>query len=175
MSLAQLKERLPAFAKDVRLNLSSLLQDDSLDQRQRLGLMLACALATRNPAVIAAAEAEAESALDSSALDAARTAAALMAMNNVYYRFTHLVSDAAYRTLPARLRMNAIANPGVSKVEFELWSLGVSAINGCGACIDAHERALREAGVSPITIQAAVRCAAVLQSVAIALEARMDG
>lgn len=170
MSFARLKERLPAFApKDVRLNLSSLLQEDSFSERQRLGLSLACAIASRNADLVAAAEAEA-STLDGPARDAARTAAALTAMNNVYYRFIHLVSDSTYRGLPAKLRMNVIADPGVPKTDFELWSLAVSALNGCGACTDAHERALREAGVPTTVVQAAVRCAAILQSVALALE-----
>jgi alkyl hydroperoxide reductase subunit D len=94
-----------------------------------------------------------------------------MAMNNVYYRFVHLASNKAYGKLPAKLRMNIIANPGVPKTDFELWSLGVSAINGCGMCIDAHENVLVKAGVTEETIQTAVRYAAVVQSSAIALEA----
>ncbi len=94
-----------------------------------------------------------------------------MAMNNVYYRFLHLASNKEYGTMPARLRMNVIAKPGVDKADFELWSLAVSAINGCGACIDAHEKVLQEAGVSSAAIQSAVRMAAIIQSVAVALEA----
>jgi len=94
-----------------------------------------------------------------------------MAMNNIYYRFVHLASNKEYVTMPARLRMNVIANPGVDKADFELWSLAVSAINGCGACIDAHEKALNEAGVASASIQMAVRFAAIIQSVAIAIEA----
>ncbi len=95
-----------------------------------------------------------------------------MAMNNIYYRFVHLASNKEYATMPARLRMNVIANPGVDKADFELWSLAVSAINGCGACIDAHEKVLTEAGVAAATIQTAVRFAAIIQSVAVAIEAR---
>jgi alkyl hydroperoxide reductase subunit D len=89
-----------------------------------------------------------------------------MAMNNVYYRFAHLASATEYRNLPARLRMNVIGNPGVDKVDFELWSLAVSAINGCGACVDSHERELRKHGLAVESIQAAVRIAAVVKAVA---------
>ena len=102
-------------------------------------------------------------------LDGARTAAALMAMNNVYYRFTHLVSDIEYATQRAGLRMNGMANPGCDKVDFELCSLAVSAINGCGKCMDSHEQALRKHGLSPPAIQSAVRIAAVVQAVAVTL------
>ena len=63
-----------------------------------------------------------------------------MAMNNIYYRFVHLVHAADYKTMPAKLRMNAMAKPGVDKVDFELWSLAVSAVNGCGMCLEAHEK-----------------------------------
>jgi alkyl hydroperoxide reductase subunit D len=102
---------------------------------------------------------------------AAEAAAAIMAMNNVYYRFVHLASNKDYGRLPAQLRMNVLAEPGVDKADFELWSLAVSAVNGCGLCIDAHERELRKAGLPAEAIQAAVRIAAVVHAVATVLDA----
>src|SRR5690606_22595707 len=105
------------------------------------------------------------------ALGAAKTAASIMAMNNVYYRFTHLASAPDYRAMPAKLRMNAMAKPGVDKADFELWSIAVSAINGCGMCIDSHEKVLRQHGVTTDAIQAAVRIAAVVHAVATTLDA----
>lgn len=171
MSIENLKEKLPAFAKDVRLNLSSLASDETLSDQRKYGLFVACGLATRNSVVVGALEAEAKAHLSREALDAARAAASIMAMNNVYYRFVHLASNKEYGSMPARLRMNVIANPGVDKIDFELWSLAVSAINGCGMCIDSHEKVLREAGVSVAEIHTAVRFAAVIQSAAVALEA----
>jgi alkyl hydroperoxide reductase subunit D len=89
-----------------------------------------------------------------------------MAMNNVYYRFVHLASNPEYGTLPAKLRMNALATHGIAKDDFELFSLAVSAQNGCGMCIDSHERVLQQHGVKAETIQAAARIAAVIQAVA---------
>jgi alkyl hydroperoxide reductase subunit D len=171
MSIDNLKARIPDFAKDVRLNLSSMASDETLTTVQKYGLFVACAIAVRNPEVRQALEAEARTYLDDAAFNAARSAAAIMAMNNVYYRFVHLASNPDYKTLPAKLRMNVIANPGVDKLDFELWSLAVSAINGCGMCIDSHEYVLSKAGVSSQTIQTAVRFAAIIASVAIALEA----
>jgi len=91
-------------------------------------------------------------------------------MNNIYYRFTHLSKVPDFQTMPARLRMNVIANPGVEKLDFELWSLAVSAVNGCGRCIEAHEAVLLKAGVSKEAIQDAVRIAAIIVSVAVTLE-----
>lgn len=171
MTIDHLKDSIPDFAKDVRLNLASMASDETLDAQTKYGLFLACAIATRNPAVISVMEAMAADKLAPAALAAAKSAASVMAMNNIYYRFVHLASNKEYATMPARLRMNVIANPGVNKADFELWSLAVSAINGCGACIDAHEKVLSEAGVVPASIQTAVRFAAIIQSVAIAMEA----
>jgi alkyl hydroperoxide reductase subunit D len=108
--------------------------------------------------------------LSPEALDAARAAASIMAMNNIYYRFTHLASSEDYRSLPARLRMNVIGKPGVEKADFELWSLAVSAINGCGMCIDSHEKVLRNAGITAEQIQSAVRIASVVHAVAATLD-----
>ena len=171
MSIDALKDGIGGFSKDVKLNLSSMLNDATLQPQTKYGLFLAAALATRNTALTAAFEAEAASKLSPEAHNAARAAASIMAMNNVYYRFVHLASNKEYATKPARLRMNVIANPGVDKADFELWSLAVSAINGCGMCIDAHEKVLRDAGVTSEAIQTAVRFAAIIASVAVALEA----
>ncbi|HWL05196.1 MAG TPA: carboxymuconolactone decarboxylase family protein [Xanthobacteraceae bacterium] len=170
-SLDDLKNRVPGFAKDVKLNISSMLSDETLPAQQRYGLFLASAIATRNGQVVRAFETLARAHLSAQALDAARAAAAIMAMNNIYYRFVHLAANKAYETKPARLRMNVIGNPGVDKADFELWSLAVSAINGCGKCIDAHEKVLKDAGVTEDTVQTAVRFAAIIQSFAVALEA----
>lgn len=166
----ELKNRLPEYARDLRLNLSALAAETVLDEEKKAGTFIAAAIASRNPEVIGAIEAEFGPKLAPAALQGARAAAAIMAMNNIYYRFTHLAENEAYAKLPARLRMNVIGNPGVAKESFELWSLAVSAVNGCGKCIVAHERVLRQAGITAEQIQAAVRIAAVVHAVAVTLE-----
>ena len=170
MSIDDLKNALPAYAKDIKLNLSSLWSDETLSVQQKYGAFLASALASRNDVVIRAIHAETSEQLSAEALAAAKTAATIMAMNNIYYRFTHLVSAGDYKTMPAKLRMNALANPGVDKADFELWSLAVSAINGCGMCMDAHEAVVREAGLSTEQVQTAVRIAATVHAAAATLE-----
>jgi alkyl hydroperoxide reductase subunit D len=170
MSLASLRDRLPEFAKDLKLNLTTLAAETALNEQQRAGTFVAAALAARNPQVSEAILAEFGPRLSPAALNAAKAAAAIMGMNNVYYRFTHLASSPDYRSMPARLRMNVLANPGVDKADFELWSLAVSALNGCGMCIDAHEKVLRQAGITAEQVQSAVRIAAVVNAVAATLE-----
>lgn len=171
MSIESLKNRLPAHARDLKLNLSSLASEQVLSEQQKAGTFLATAIAARNEDVLAAIEAEFLPRLTPEAATAARAAASIMAMNNVYYRFVHLVSAAEYKTLPARLRMNVIASPGVEKADFELWSIAVSAVNGCGMCIDSHERELRKHGLAPEQVQAAIRIAAVVFATAVTLGA----
>jgi alkyl hydroperoxide reductase subunit D len=170
MSLDKLKAALPEYAKDIRLNLGSLATEPSLSDEQRAGTFVAAAIACRNPAVTEAIIAEFGAQLSAEALTAAKAAAAIMAMNNVYYRFTHLVGG-DYPTMPAKLRMNIMARPGVDKATFELWSLAVSAINGCGMCMESHERAVRQHGLTAEQVQAAVRIAAVVHAVATTLDA----
>src|ERR1044072_3012792 len=138
MALDTLKSALPDYAKDLKLNLGSVIGNSELPQQQLWGTVLACAIASRSPRVLSELEPE--------AYTAAKSAAAIMAMNNVYYRTRHLLSDPEYGNLRAGLRMNVIGNPGVDKTDFELWSLAVSAINGCGMCLDSHEQVLRKAG-----------------------------
>lgn len=166
MSLKDFADTLPDYAKDLRLNVGSLLNDQTLGDQRKYGLLLACAHGTGYRPVVAAAEAEADGKLSPEAADAARAAAAVMAMNNVYYRFVHLSSNPEYATMPARLRMNVIGSPGIEKDDFELFSLAVSAMNGCGMCIDSHERLLQQHGVKAETVQAAVRVGAVIKAVA---------
>jgi len=131
---------------------------------------LGAAIDSVGGALVAAIAGEAAHRLTPEAVVAAKAAAAIMAMNNIYYRFTHLATDPDYARMPARLRMNVIANPGVDRIDFELWSLAVSAINGCGKCIDAHDQVLRQAGVSREAIQQAVRIASVIHAVAATLD-----
>jgi len=170
MSIETLKDLLPEYARDLKLNLSSLATETLLSEQQRAGTFIACALASRHKATTNALFAEFGPKLTPEALTAARAAAAIMGMNNIYYRFTHLASAPDYKTLPARLRMNIIGKPGVDKADFELWCLAVSAINGCGVCIDSHEKVLRNAGMSTEQVQAAVRIAATVHAVACVLD-----
>ena len=166
MSLKQFAEALPDYAKDLRLNLTSILSDQLLGDERKAGLLLACAHGSGYRPLVEAAEAEVEGKLSEAQANAARGAAALMAMNNVYYRFVHLVANPEYGTMPAKLRMNFIGSHGIAKEEFELFSLAVSAMNGCGMCIDSHERVLLEHGVKPDAIQSAVRVGAVMKALA---------
>jgi alkyl hydroperoxide reductase subunit D len=170
MSIETLKDLLPEYARDLKLNLSSLATETLLSEQQRAGTFIACALASRHKATTNAIFSEFAPKLSPEALTAARAAAAIMGMNNIYYRFTHLASAPDYKTLPARLRMNVIGKPGVDKADFELWCLAVSAINGCGVCIDSHEKVLRNAGMTAEQVQAAVRIAATVHAIAAVLD-----
>jgi alkyl hydroperoxide reductase subunit D len=169
MSLENIKNRLPDYAKDIRLNLSTLSTEPSLTDQQRAGCFIVSALASRNAEVINGMMAEFAPQLTPEALQAAKAAAAIMGMNNIYYRFVHL-AQGDYKNMPAKLRMNIMANPGVEKADFELWSLAVSAVNGCGMCIESHEHELRKAGLTAESIQAAVRIAAVVHAAACVLD-----
>jgi alkyl hydroperoxide reductase subunit D len=170
MSIQSLKDRLPEYAKDLKLNLGSLAAETALTDAQKAGTFIATAIAARNPEVIAAVVAEFGPGLEPAALNAAKAAAAIMAMNNVYYRFLHLVDSGEYSRLPAKLRMNVIAVPGTARVDFELWCLAVSAVNACGNCVKSHEKVLRDAGMSTEQIQAAVRIASVVHAASVTLQ-----
>ncbi|WCT74711.1 carboxymuconolactone decarboxylase family protein [Sphingomonas naphthae] len=166
MSLKTFAEALPDYAKDLRLNVNSLVGDQTLGDQRKYGLLVATAHGTGYKPLVEAAEAEAEGKLSPEALNAARASAAIMAMNNVYYRFVHLASNKEYGQLPAKLRMNVLGAPGIDKADFELFSLAVSAQNGCGMCIDSHEKVLRQHNVPVAVIQSAARIGAVMTAVA---------
>lgn len=178
-TLDTVRDAIPDYARDLKLNLASVLSTSGapgLTDQQIWAVALTSAIASRNVTFTGEIEALAAAHLDSTYINAARAAAAIMGMNNIYYRFLHLVEDPEYAQMPARLRMNIIGNPGIDKQDFELLSLAVSAINGCGTCVASHERTVRKHGLSREAVQSSIRIAAIVHAVARVLEdARRQG
>jgi lipoyl-dependent peroxiredoxin subunit D len=173
MTLDQIRDSIPDYARDLKLNLGSVLSPagaPGLTEKQIWGVAVASAIASRNPEFAREIEGLAAAHLDDAYRTGVRAAAAIMGMNNIYYRFLHLVEDNEYQSMPARLRMNVIANHGIDKLDFELISLAVSAVNGCGLCVTSHEKKLRSHDVSRESIQSAVRIAATIHAVAVTAE-----
>jgi len=163
-ALQEIADAFPDAARDVRMNLGSVLAESSLEPRLAHAIALSSALAVKSDALAGALEASGH--LDEDARDDARAAAALMAMNNVFYRFRHMVGKPEYAQMPARLRMTRLGKPRMAKVDFELLSLAVSAIHGCEACVRAHEKAVLDGGRSEANVLDAVRIASVVHAAA---------
>lgn len=164
------KEQLGDHGRDIRINLGVVLSEEGspgLTSRQIQGVALACAYAVGNPALREALESEFASALSQDDIAAAKAAASIMGMNNIYYRFMHLAEDAELAKMPARLRMQVIGKPPVDKVSFEAMCLAVSALSGCGNCIKAHIHELKKAGMTQESVQSIARIAAVVNAAAV--------
>ncbi len=164
MDFDHLLNQIPDYAKDLKLNMGGVMRQTELTEQQAWGTAVACAIAARNPQLREAVLAEAAKHLNPEAVFAAKAAAAVMGMNNIFYRFRHLSTNPKYGAMPARLRMQVIGKHGSDPIDFELWCLAVSAINGCGVCVDAHENVLREKGVNEETVLAAVRIASTIHA-----------
>lgn len=173
MSLENIKNSIPEYAKDIKLNISGLANEETLTPQQFWGCLVSCAMTGGNAFVIREVVEEAHKNLPAEAMNAAKAAASIMAMNNVYYKFVGMSANQEYKTMPAKLRMNVIGNPGVDKGDFELWSLAVSAMNGCKYCVDAHEAQLKNHNIDSAKIQTAVRIASVMAAASAVLEAEM--
>jgi lipoyl-dependent peroxiredoxin subunit D len=169
-ALEQLRAAIPDAAKDIRLNLQAVLRGGSLSEPQRWGVAAAAAVAARHPRLREAVLAAASTAAGAAVVEDARAAASLMAMNNVYYRFRHMVGKPIYGEKPAGLRMNRLMQPATNRVDFELMSLAVSAINGCETCVRAHEKTVTDGGLTADQVNDAVRIAATIYAAAVALE-----
>lgn len=170
IAVEEVRSTLPEAAKDIRLNLQSVLEGGALNDAQKWGVAAACAIAARNPRLRDAVMQDALDKAGDAVVEDAKAAAVLMAMNNVYYRFRHMVGKPAYSQKPARLRMQRIAQPLTNKIDFELFCLAVSAVNGCEACVKAHEQVVIEGGLGEEHVHDAVRIAAVVNAAAVALE-----
>ena len=172
MTLDSLRETLGDFAKDCSLNVSKFNNPDEfpgLSQKQVFQVAIACAFATKHQALATAILETAGEHLDTQDITAAKSAASIMAMNNVYYRFIHTMDSESYQTLTANLRMRVIAKPGIEKRDFECMSMAISAINGCGLCMQSHEQHLIQSGMTPQGVQSTVRIAAIIQSAELSL------
>ena len=164
-----LRDSIPESARDIKLNLQNVLQAESLTAAQRWGVAIASAVAARSPRLRDALIDDSRAQVGDDVVDDALAAASLMAMNNVFYRFRHMIAKESYTQKSARLRMQRIAKPATNKADFELFCLAVSAINGCEMCIRSHE----EAVIGSLTedqIHDAVRIAATINAAAVALE-----
>ncbi len=173
MRVSELSAALPPYAKDLASNLNALVADGALSDQQKWGCFLAAAHAVGAPAVLRAIEDDARGVLSTEAVQAAKAASALMSMNNIYFHATHIMTNQGYAAMRAGLRMSLALNPGVDRCDFELWELAVSAINGCAACLDAHEAEVRKHGLEATHVQAALKIAAVVH--AVSAVARAEG
>jgi alkyl hydroperoxide reductase subunit D len=171
-SLEVVRSELADAHKDTRLNLQAVLEGGSLTPEQRWGVAVGSAYAARNERLKEAMINEAKKALANAepVLEDARAAASLMGMNNIYYRFRHMVEKEAYATKRPGLRMNRMMQVLTNKVDFELICLAVSAINGCETCVQSHERVVLEGGISEDQVHDAIRIAAVIHAAAVGLE-----
>ena len=168
MELQTIKDRIPDYAKDLRLNLDAVINRSSLTPAHAAGAALAAAFAAKSPALVAALQDD--STLEPTHRDAALTAAALMGMNNVWYPFVEMAADPELASMRAELRMNAYATyGGVDKRSFELYALAASIVGKCEFCIRSHYKLLRDGGMSAQQLRDVGRIAAVVAAAAQAL------
>ena len=159
----QVKEALPDYAKDTKLNIDAVINRSTLSKEEAEACALAAAVATGNGKIVSLLMGNME---DQTEMTAALTAASLMSMNNVWYPYVEMAGDEQLSGLPAQLRMNAIASHGgTSKARFEAYSLAASIVGKCEFCIKAHYDGLRKLGYSVEQLRDIGRIAAVMTSV----------
>ncbi|MFO0598447.1 MAG: carboxymuconolactone decarboxylase family protein [Myxococcaceae bacterium] len=169
--LNALRESLPDVARDIKINLQNVLQPGTLNADQTWGVALSTAWAARNEKLVNALLADAKTAgISDAVVEDAKAAAILMGMNNVYYRFRHLIGKEDYSQKPARLRMMRLKQVATNQTDFELLCLAVSAVNSCESCLRSHEAVVLEGGLSTDHVHDAVRIAATIHAAAVALE-----
>jgi lipoyl-dependent peroxiredoxin subunit D len=165
-----LRESLPDFARDIKLNIQNVLGMTTLTPAQIWGVAVAAAYTAKNEKLIGALLLDAKSAgVEDGVIEDAKASALLMSMNNVYYRFRHVMEKEDYEQKPARLRMSRLVQVTSNKTDFELFSLCVSAINNCVACMKAHEKVVLEHEMTTDQVHDAIRIAATVNAMAMAL------
>ena len=161
----QLKEGLPDYAKDTKLNLDAVVKRSTLDPLEAQCVALAAVFATGNSKLWTWISTQIAASGDSD-VNAAITAASLMAMNNVWYPYVEMAEDEQLKGLPAQLRMNAIAtHGGTTKARFEAYSLAASIVGKCHFCVKAHYDTLKKEGYTVDQLRDIGRIAAVMTAV----------
>ena len=172
MPIQDILNQLPEYARDLKVNLQNVLQQQELTPQQTWMVAVACAIACRNRELTHVIAEEAAAKVSPETLHAGRAAGAVMGMNNVFYRFKHFMqAKPEYAQVPARLRMQAIRSHGGDPLGFELACLAASTVKGCEACVASHEQVVRDKGLNENHVTAAVRIAATLHAVATVLDA----
>ncbi|MDD3266524.1 MAG: carboxymuconolactone decarboxylase family protein [Burkholderiales bacterium] len=165
MNFETILNGIPDYAKDIKLNFSSMINNHAgLTDSQFAGAVLVAAIATKNGVLTKYVHQAVLTQLADNEFNAVHAAAAIMGMTNIYYRFTDLVADTSYSTMAAGLRMNILRDPGVDKIDFEMWSLVASVIGGCHKCVSSHEQQLIKHEVAKETVQLLAKIAAVINS-----------
>jgi alkyl hydroperoxide reductase subunit D len=167
--VGQLNENLPEYAKDIRLNLDAVINRSTIDPDHALYLSIAAAFATGNSKLLTYLV---SNATDEVEKNAALSAGAIMAQNNVWYPFIEMADDANLKGLPAQLRMNAISSHGgTTKAKFEAYSLSSSIIGKCHFCVKAHYETLKQEGYSVEQLRDIGRIAATVNALSKILSA----
>jgi alkyl hydroperoxide reductase subunit D len=160
----QLKETIPDYAKDTRLNIDAVVKRSTLPQEEAEAVSLAAAFATGNTKLWTWIQSQIA---DQKEAEAAVTAASLMGMNNVWYPYVEMVEDPALSGLPPQLRMNAItSHGGTTKARFEAYALAASIVGKCHFCVKAHYETLKKEGYTVEQLRDIGRIAAVMTAVA---------
>lgn len=168
--LGAIKELIPDYAKDIRLNLDGTIGRSSLEGNDAVGVALAAAFAAKNKTLIDAIRNA--GVLSPEETNGALTAAALMGMNNVWYPYVEMTGNADLKSQPAGLRMNAYASHGgVDKRRFEMYALAASIIGKCHFCVKSHFDTLLAEGMSSTQVRDVGRIAAVVNAAAQVIEA----
>jgi alkyl hydroperoxide reductase subunit D len=164
-----IKEALPEYAKDTKLNLDAVINRSTIPVEEAVGCALAAAVSTGNGKVVAVILGGFENQVEATA---AMTAASLMAQNNVWYPYVEMAEDEQLKGLPAQLRMNAIAtHGGTTKERFESYSLAASIVGKCHFCVKAHYEGLKKMGYSVEQLRDIGRISSVINSVCKVLNA----
>ena len=159
-----IKEGLPDYAKDTRLNIDSVMKRSTLASEEAEACALAAAFAAGNTKLWQWISSQITNSVER---DAAITAATLMAMNNTWYPYVEMSDDPLLKGLPAQLRMNAISSHGgTTKARFEAYSLAASIVGKCHFCVKAHYDTLKKEGYTVEQLRDIGRIASVINSVA---------
>jgi alkyl hydroperoxide reductase subunit D len=168
--LSAIKELVPDYAKDIRLNLDGTIARSSLEGNDAVGVALAAAFAAKSPALVAAIRNA--GVLSPEETNGVLTASALMGMNNVWYPYVEMTDNADLKSQPAGLRMNAYASHGgVDKRRFEMYALAASIIGKCHFCVKSHFETLLKEGMSSTQLRDVGRIAAVINAAALVIAA----
>lgn len=171
-TIKELLKEIPSYAKDIESNLIDFFtkEQNILTPVQFYGVALAICYKLKHDLLLNTMKIEAKIFMDEINIDACKNAAIMMDMTNTYHIFSQEMSIKECKDEAMKLNIQTIISPLINPIDFYMYCLAISVLNGCGYCIDVFANKLLEKDIKHEVIPYIARMASILKATKSALK-----
>lgn len=167
-----LEKLIPDYAGDILENFKKIFteQQEGLSEIQVAGIAIATCLVKKNEKLLNIIKFNNKFLIDEQEMNGLKSAVAIMLQNNIYYRYFGEIDIEEVKVLPSDLYMTVISSPPIDQVNFEIYMLATSIVNGCKYCCSVHSKKLMKKGVEAIALRNIAKIVAIVAGVSDIME-----